>query len=148
MEVVTGRELLVEFAKYLEGAPDEKRVEEYIDSFLEEFNPVNIPQPEQPKIKTTGGYDSSRLEFLKMQIGPVQNFYQTLGNILLSLSIRLDNVEEYILKAKIKQGLYEDYLKYTTEQGRLVKLDEFLDYIRTKEETVRRERSEAKADKS
>ena len=72
----------------------------------EEFNPVKEeteqPQPEQPKVKTTAAFDNSRLEFLRMQIGPVQHFYETLGNILYSLSMRLDVAEAKIEVLKVR----------------------------------------------
>lgn len=62
---------------------------------------LNEEQPE-PQIKTTAAFDNSRLEFLRMQIGPVQNFYQTLGNILYSLSMRLDVAEAKIEVLKVR----------------------------------------------
>lgn len=92
----------------------------------QEFNPVKTEteqlQPEQPKVKTTAAFDNSRLEFLRMQIGPVQNFYQTLGNILYSLSMRLDVAEAKVesLKTQLDQmslerELYKRYLEYCQE---------------------------------
>jgi hypothetical protein len=124
---------------------DPEEINQIID---EEFNPVKLEneelQPEQPKIKTTAAFDNSRLEFLRMQIGPVQNFYQTLGNILYSLSLRVDNLQEEVIKNRVKQGLYEDYLKHTAEQNRIVTLDEFFDYLRIREENVRQEREASK----
>ena len=106
------------------GDPEE--INEILD---QEFNPVKTQteQP-QPEIKTysersedselvkTAAFDNSRLEFLRMTIGPVQNFYQTLGNILFSLSTRVDSLHEEVIKQRVKQDLYEDYLKHTVEQ--------------------------------
>lgn len=119
----------------------------------EEFNPVkqeiDEPQPEQPGIKTTAAYDNSRLEFLRMQIGPVQSFYQTLGNILFSLSMRLDVAEVKIenLKAHLDQvilerQLYKRYLEYCEENKLFGSSKGFVDFIR---EYAKEEEDEATA---
>lgn len=65
---------------------------EEIDRIIEEeFNPVKSKGSE---IKKTASFDNARLEYMRMQIGPVQNFYTTLGNILLSFDERLRILEE------------------------------------------------------
>lgn len=107
----------------------------------EEFNPVkqeiDEPQPEQPGIKTTAAYDNSRLEFLRMQIGPVQSFYQTLGNILFSLSMRLDVAEAKIESLKVhldtavlERTLFHKYLQYCKENGLQWSEPGFVEFIR------------------
>ncbi len=152
LEGMSAKELLESFAEYYySNNRSVQPLGRHIDSFLEQFNPVKIEnqeiEDERPKVKTTAAFDNSRLEFLRMTIGPVQNFYQTLGNVLYSLSMRVDSLHEEVIKQRVKQGLYEDYLKYTVEQNRVVTLDEFLDYLRIREEKVKRERDEAKTDK-
>ncbi len=148
LEGMSAKELLESFAEYYySNNRSVQPLGRHIDHFLEQFNPVKS-ETEQPQseIKTTAAFDNSRLEFLRMTIGPVQNFYQTLGNILHSLSLRVDSLHEQVIKNKVKQGLYEDYLKYTAEQNRIVTLDEFFDYCRIREEKVKKERDEAKTD--
>jgi hypothetical protein len=132
------------------GDPEE--INEMLDK---EFNPVKAeneqPQPEQPGIKTTAAFDNSRLEFLRMQIGPVQNFYQTLGNILYSFTMRLDVAEAKIesLKASLDQlqlerALYKRYLEYCNENKLVASGEGFVDFIR---EYAEEEQSEIEADK-
>jgi hypothetical protein len=131
---------------------DPEEINQIID---EEFNPVKSeneePQPEQPGIKTTAAFDNSRLEFLRMQIGPVQNFYQTLGNILYSFTMRLDVAEAKIesLKASLDQlqlerALYKRYLEYCNENKLVASGEGFVDFIR---EYAEEEQSEIEADK-
>ena len=89
----SAKEFLKSFVEYF--ASDERQPHECIDTFLNHWEDTRS-QPEEPKVKTTAAFDNSRLEFLRMTTGPVQNFYQTLGNILYSLSIRLDVAEAKI----------------------------------------------------
>lgn len=125
--VKTVKQLLESFAEYYYS--NNRSVQPlglHIDSFLEQFNPVKIEtEPEQPKVKTTAAFDNSRLEYLRMQIGPVQNFYQTLGNILFSLSMRLDVAEGRLYTAELKNKMYDEYAVLIATEGRIVSMDEF-----------------------
>lgn len=120
----------------------------------QEFNPVKTeieePQPEQSKVETTATFDNSRLEFLRMQIGPVQNFYQTLGNILFYFSTRLDvaeakveNLKRFYDQLTLERALYKRYAEYCKENGLQWSEPGFVEFIR---EYAKEEENETKTE--
>lgn len=118
------------------GDPEE--INKIVGSEEIDFNPVKPEsEPEQPKVKTTAAFDNSRFEFLRMQIGPVQNFYQTLGNILFSLSMRLDVAEAKVENLKgfydqltLERALYKRYAEYCKESNLQWSEPGFVEFIR------------------
>lgn len=135
LEGMSVRELLHQFGSYY--ASSKESFYDSIDPFLEQFNPVKteVEQP-QPEIKTTAAFDNSRLEFLRMTIGPVQNFYQTLGNILYSFTMRLDVAEAKIESLKVQldasileRRLYHKYLEECSKNSLVCSVDGFIKFI-------------------
>ena len=150
---ISAYDFLYSFVEYF--ANDERQPGECINSFLDNFDDPRVetqePQPEQPEVKTTAAYDNSRLEFLRMQIGPVQSFYQTLGNILFSLSMRLDvaeakmsfmetilseqrtkieNLKAHADQLNLERALYKRYGQYCEENKLQWSSEGFVTFIR------------------
>lgn len=118
---MTVKQVLESFVEY--AASDSRPMDESIDTFLDSMDVDRYP--EESKIKKTLPYDRSRIEFMRMQIGPVQQFFMTLGNVLFSMSERLGAIESDVLKIKVKDEMKEEYLSYSQQKGGLVSLEEF-----------------------
>lgn len=116
---MTVKEVLESFAEYYSN--DARTMPECIDSFLDSMD----EQVEESKIKKTLPYDRSRIEFLRMQIGPVQQFFMTLGNVLFSASERIGSLEQQVYTLSLKDKMMEEYNVLCAAQGRVVSMDEF-----------------------
>lgn len=127
LDGMSAKELLESFVEYF--AADERQPHECIGTFLDLFGVAKEAQ-----IKKTHSFDRARLEFLRMQIGPVKNFFQTLDNVLVSVSERLAVFEEELLKLKVKEQLRGQYLEWMAEQGAFGTIDQFIVYLKESEE--------------
>lgn len=114
--------------------------EEINETIEQKFNPVKSESnrsrsergtsedgepPKESEVKKELPYDRARLEFLRITIGPVQNFYTTLGNILLSISERLAKVEDRLYAVELKDKMHEEYALLIASEGRFVSMEEF-----------------------
>lgn len=129
---------MVKLNRFIKGKPiktsddilDPKEIDQIMDG---EFNPVK-DVPEEPEIKKTYSFDRARLEFLRMQIGPVKNFFQTLDNVLVSISERLGVFEEELLKLKLKEQLRGQYIEWMVKQDKFATIDQFIVHLKETEE--------------